>query len=270
MTTTKTYLVGPVNTGKTRALLTLLPEYEDETGRVHKGAGLETFFLTMEPNYRAAIRDHGCRHGLHVFYHSPAPPSWDTVKKFVEILRYKSIADIVTMADPKKSDYQQFWKLFGICENFVCQECHEAFGDVADWGEDRALFFDGLSPLSKIVMEAVIGGKPVSSKPEYYGAQGFLMAFMRLLYEATKCSVITTAHGAREVDPNSGLTVFTLDTIGQRLTPELIKLPEEIILTQRNRSGFSWSTVVDETIQLKRSRLPESNSLQPDFAQIFK
>lgn len=267
---TNTILVGPINTGKTRSLLTLLTEYEDEGGATRRGAGLDTFFLTLEPNWQATIRDHGCRQGLHVHYLSAAPPSWRAVSHFVSLLATNSLGKVLDMVDPSKREYTQFMQVFGVCKNFTCQKCGEEFGDVAEWPDTRALFVDGLSPLSKIAMEAVIGGKPVPSRPEYYGAQGFLLAFLRLLFQATSCSVVMTAHAARELDPNTGQSTLTIDTIGQRLTPEIIKLPDEIILTQRERGKFTWSTLLDQGIQLKRNRLPERDGLPPDFTQIFK
>lgn len=263
-------LLGPINTGKTRALLTLLNKYEDESGETRRGVGLQTFLITLEPNYAATIRHHGCEHGLHVHYLSAAPPSWDTVRRFVGLLATNTIEKIVTMPDPNKRLYTQFMALFGLCQNFVCQRCGEEFGDLSEWDDSRAAFFDGLSPISKIAMEAVIGGKPVPSRPEYYGAQGFLLGFLRLAFQATKCSIIMTAHAAREVDPNTGLAQTTLDTIGQRLTPEIIKLPDEIVWTQRERGRFTWSTMMDAGIQLKHNRLPERDNLAPDFVQIFK
>lgn len=267
---TNTILVGPVGTGKTRTILTLLSSYRDEKGQTQRGAGLETFFLTMEPNWAATIRDHGCADGLHVHYLSAAPPSWDTTRRMVELLTTNTMKNVIEMADPNKRQYTHFSQVFGICMDFRCQKCGQSFGDVSEWGEDRALFGDGLSPLSKMAMEAVAGGKPVQSKPEYYAAQGFLLGLLRLLFQATKCSVILTAHAAREVDPVTGTSMIVIDTIGQRLTPEIIKLPDEIILTERERGRFTWNTMLEAGTQLKRNRLPERSGLAPDFAQIFR
>lgn len=267
---TNTILLGPINTGKTRSILTLLAEYEDEVGVVRKGAGLQTLFVTLEPNWQATIRHHDCRHGLHVHYINAAPPSWDTVRSFVKLLQFKSLKDVIEMQDPKKGQYTQFNELFTVLAGFVCDKCEKNFGDVSELDDSHAVFIDGMSPISKICMEAVIGGKPLSSKPEYYGAQGFLLAFLRLCFQATKCSVIMTAHAAREIDPNTGLVTTTIDTIGQRLTPEIIKLPDEIILTERERGKFTWSTVRDAGIQLKNNRLPEQSGLEPSFVQLFR
>lgn len=269
---TNAAVIGFEGAGKTRSVLTLLPEFEDpHTGKVETGAGLRVAYIGLEPGFEAVFGRNGCAQGLHVAAINQAPPDWEVVRKFVSLANAMSMDDLVKMKDPGRSKYVQFSNLFETCKNFVCRDCGEVIGDISELDEGWAAVTDSMTAISKIAMQAVAGGKPIKSLPEYGNAMDFVEAFYNLFWGATKCSAITLAHVDRETNPVTGMSNLTLHTIGQKLAPRLVKIPDEIILQQHDpvRHTYSWSTIADG-ITLKRRRLPESASLPPTFAQIFK
>jgi hypothetical protein len=268
---TNVIVQGLPGSGKTQSILTLLPEYADTDGVVRKGAGLETFVISMEPGHQAIFGPHGCKQGLHVHYHFPTNVTWDTISSFVRILQNDSVADAISRTDPKKSSYTGFMELFAICKNFTCDACGEEFGDASEWAPERAIVMDSLSPLCTMVMQCVVGGKPVPSKPEYFAAIGFLLSFLRLFFGQTKCSAIATAHMDREVDPITGSIGTTLDVIGQRAAPHIRKMPDELVTAYCEDGRYYWSNEPSMASGItKRRALPLSSTLAPDFSQIFK
>ena len=268
---TNAIIQGFEGSGKTRSFLTLLPEWHDEQGVVHRGVGLETFVISMEPGHQAIFGSHGCKQDLHVHYLFPSGLSWDTVGNFARIINQNPMKDAMGYTDPKKQNYTGFMELFGICKSFTCDSCGKNFGNAAEWNEDRALCLDSLSPLSVMVMQNVVGGKPVPSQPEYFAAGGQLLAFLRLFFGMTKCSAILTAHIDREVDPVSGSIVHTMDTIGQRFAPQIRKLPDELITAYEDEGKYYWSNTPSRTgfTKVKHRRLPEGDTHQPEFMSIF-
>lgn len=262
-------LMGEIGAGKTTALRTLLPEYIDDTGTVQRGAGLETFLLAMEPGWEATLGSQTCAMGFHVHYLPPAQVGWDVVQKYVTLAHTMSIDALLKVSDPGRSHYTQFMQLFNTCKDFTCDRCGDSFGDVSEWDEGRAICGDGLTSLTTMALQAIVGGKPIKSLPEYGTTMEFIEAFFKLYWGNTRCTAVFTAHIDREVNPVTGLSSITAHTIGQKLAPKLVKIPDEVIIAKHERGGYRWSTV-DDTYVLKHRRLPESDNLPPTFAQLFK
>ncbi len=275
-------LQGDIGTGKTTALRTLLPEWVDEHGKVHAGAGLTPFVISMEPGIEAALGPNLCggdgdTEGLrrlkssriHYHYHPPANVDWSTMRKWAQVMHISTIEVAIKTQDPGRSQYTQFLDLFGICSAFTCDACGEDFGDVGEWGEDRAICFDGLTSLTKMAIFSNVGSRFYLSWPEVGGVQGLIEGFMDLVWGGTKCTAILLAHIEREVSPLTGLSTLATSTIGNKLAPKLAKKPDEIIVTECVEGKFVWNTE-EAGRGLKRRRLPLSTSLAPDFAQLFR
>lgn len=265
-------LQGEIGTGKTRSLITLLPEYLDERGECHQGAGLETFLISMEPGSAATLgpnlcQGRGLHNALHWHYIPPATVPWATVRNYVTFANTNNIDSLLKLTDPGKIHYRQLLDVFATCANFTCDGCGEAFGDVAEWDEARAICLDSLTGLSTTAMQLVVGGKPIRTLPEYGAAMEFIESFMRLFWGNTRCSAILLAHIDREISPLTGLSTITTHTIGQKLAPKLAKMPDEVILAQHINSQYTWTTEL-EGYELKHRRLPPS-ILAPDFTQLF-
>jgi hypothetical protein len=264
-------LQGEIGTGKTRSLITLLPEYIDEHGEIHEGAGLAPFLISMEPNIAATLALNLCdgkfSQPIHYHYIAPAVVPWQTVRNYVLFANTNNIDSLVKLTDPGKSQYRQFLELFNTCAAFTCDGCGENFGDVGEWDDTRAICLDSLTGLSTTAMQLVVGGKPIRSLPEYGAAMEFIESFMRLFWGNTQCSAILLAHIDREISPLTGLSTLTTHTIGQKLAPKLAKLPDEVILAQHERGHYTW-TVEQEGHELKHRRL-KTGTLTPDFRQLF-
>jgi hypothetical protein len=267
-------LQGDIGTGKTRSLITLLPEYIDEHGKTQRGAGLSTVALiSMEPGAEATLGPNLCggdvSPGIHLHYHPPASVGWEVQRRWAQVMHTSSIEQAIRTVDPGRAQYTQFLDLFGICAEFVCDRCGEVLGDVGTWDASHAICLDGLTGLTKMATFSTAGSRPFLSLPEYGGIQAQIEGFMDLAWSGTTCTCILLAHIEREVSPLTGLSTLTTSTIGQKLAPKLAKKPDEIIIAEQVDGRFVWNT--EELGRgLKRRRLPLSTSLPPDFSQLFR
>lgn len=266
---------GDIGTGKTTSLRTLLLEYIDEHGKVRKGAGLEAFIIPMEPGIEAALGPNLCGSAgapspaIHYHYIPPANVPWQTVSHYVKLANTIPLDALLKQVDPNRSQYRQFMELFSVCQDFVCDACGESFGDVGEWDDNRAIALDGLTSLTTAAIQNLVGAKPIRSLPEIGTIMDFIEGFMRLFWGNTKCTAILLAHIDREISPLTGQSVITAHTIGQKLAPRLTKMPDEVIVAQREGGTYTWSTQA-HGIELKRRRLPLADDLAPDFTQLFK
>jgi hypothetical protein len=266
-------LQGEIGSGKTRSLITLLPEYITEDGQVKRGAGLAPFLITMEPNAVATLGRNLCgqesraQPPIHHHYIAPAIVPWATVRQYALMANTTSLDMLLKQTDPGKSNYRQYLELMSVCANFTCDGCGDSYGDVGEWDETHAICLDSLTGLSTTAMQLMVGGKPIRSLPEYGAAMEFVEAFMRLFWGNTRCSAILLSHIDREISPLTGLSIITVHTIGQKLAPKLAKIPDEIILATHDKGRYTW-TVEEEGYALKHRRL-SPGTLPPDFSQIF-
>jgi hypothetical protein len=113
-----------------------------------------------------------------------------------------------------------------------------------------------------------VGPKPQLSWPEYDRAQNYLRSYLKKCV-ALPCTYVLTAHQAREQSEVAGGTILTVDTIGVKLAPKLLKMFDEIIVTSRSGNKYAWSTDTPG-IDLKSRRLPYANNIEPDFAQMWR
>lgn len=293
-------VMGEINTGKTRSLMTLLPEYTDELGKIHKGAGLETFIISLEPGLDATLGPNLCNAGVPsapadadgkeidepegfaaIGSHSPSAPKahwhylppraadWNDIRNFAKLANSLNTEQLVRIDDPRRNRYTEFLDLFSICNDFVCHGCGTSFGDVSEWDASRAIALDSLTGLTTIARTCFCGASPFLSLPKIGGIQGLIEAFLDLFWGNTRCTAILTAHIEREISPLTGMSQLALSTIGQKLAPKLTKKPDEGLLAQREGRRYTWSNI-EPQMELKRRRLPASAELPPDFSLLFK
>jgi hypothetical protein len=268
-------LSGEIGTGKTRSLITLLPEYIDERGAVHTGAGLHPFVISIEPGIEATLGRNLCGSPsapspcIHYHYLKPLAVDWETMRKFTLLANTLDIDALTKMQDPARNKYTQMLDLYSICSNFTCTACGEEFGPIDKWDEDHAVALDGLTGATTIARRTICGGSPFLSLPKIGGIQGLLEGFFDLWWGGTLCTAILLAHLERETDPLTGQSRLALSTIGQKLAPRLTKKPDEVITARRTSRGYVWDTAEDD-MELKTRRLPRSPNLPPDFSQLFR
>lgn len=273
---TNALILGPIGSGKTFSLRTLLPEYPElggngkPTGRVAKGAGLSVRLLAHEPGWEATNGDLTCEMGFHVRQHLPADIPWPAAQEWAErigTMSMKAVADM-EVSSAVRRDYQQFVGLYRNASHFICERCGEDFGMVDSWSEDTVYCQDGLSGISSMAIHLVNGPKPIMSLPQYLSAQTLIENYVKKCAGIT-ASYVLLAHWSREQNEVQGGSSITIDTVGQKLAPKLLRIFDEIIVAQREGNKYSWSTE-DPRIDLKARRLPYSNNIEPSFAQILK
>jgi hypothetical protein len=251
---TNTLLMGPIGTGKTHALKTLLD------------LGLEVFVLSLEPGIEHVLGD--------------TPPSqchwkkiFPAVTDFETFRRSLHKASMLTMeqlqrAPGNKADCLQLLEVIDACNDFVCDRTGESFGALDSWGEDRVFAVDGLTGLSQMCSDLIVGDKLIKTQPEWGTAMELVYRTISLWASATKCSFVLLSHIARETDEVTGGTKITLSTLGNKLAPRIPPIFDEVITTTRQGRKFVWSNM-ENGYDLKGRRLP-FGEYTPDFAHIFK
>ena len=255
-------LVGPVGTGKTTALRTIV-----------ENSGKELFVVATEPGIENILGKTSVWGELppdkcHWHYVSPAEVSWDILAMNAKLVNTTSMSDLQKMPAMNRNKFQQFIELLSTLANFKCDRTGEEFGPVDEWGEDRVLAIDGLSGISQMAMDLVVGSKPIKTQPEWGAAMDTILRLVRKLCCDTKCTFILNAHLERQLDETGGGTHLTISTLGNKLAPELIKPFDEIIFTKRIKDEFFWSTT-EMQVDLKTRILGWGDNFPPDFNQFF-
>jgi AAA domain len=268
MNKTEVLLMGPVATGKTYSTRTLMREYPDEEGRMHKGAGKSVFTVSLEPGWSATMGDCTCDMGMHVQYIAPLDVDWDTLMFQAELVNKAS--DVTKVTDPNKRDYTQLLDTYSALAKFRCDRCKEEFGPVSRFDDQCAVVMDGLTGLSRNAMTWVTGLKPHKSWPEYDAAGQQVENMLRKCVSIAPTFVLI-AHLDREMDTVSQAMKLTMHTIGNKLAPRLTKdLFSEIILTRRDDRGRFWWSTSEPNMDLKARSLPFSDNITPDFGLLLE
>ncbi len=258
--------MGQIGTGKTKAIETLIRAL-----RTLYGDNAFVGVISMEPGIEDVLGHIPCSEGLHWHYIRPLPLTWDQTMSFIKKMNIMGVKALAETSDPNRTAYTGFFDVFETCKHFTCDRCGGDLGCVDDWGDDTALVMDGLSGLSRLCMQCLVGAKPFVSLPEYKAGQEAVEALMNMCLPL-KCSFILLAHTDREVIHETGAVLITAHTIGNKLAPKLTKMFSEVIITKRSegpRPTFTWSNN-EPGMETKSRRLPWSDKLEPDFGQLFK
>ena len=263
---TNTLLMGPVATGKSYSLRTLLPKYPDSNNHMQPGVGRTVLVVSLEPGFEDTLGDCTCDIGMHIHYIAPLDVDWDTLQDLAR--RVQAATEIIKIVDPNKREYTQFMDTYSCLANFKCDRCGEVFGPVDKLDESFAVAIDGLTGLSRTAMQYSVSLKPSKTWPEY-DAVGQQIENMLRKCVGIKASFVLVSHLDREPDPLGGLKL-TMHTVGNKLAPKLTKdLFSEIVYTRRDdRARFWWSTT-ENNMDLKARKLPFSDAIEPSFTQIL-
>ena len=253
---TKKYNVliyGPIGSGKTHSLRSLLD------------CGHEMFVIATEPGIDKLLGDTDSDR-CHWRYIPPASADWDVLQRNAELLSSLSMEALTKMKFPKDG-YTQFFDVVNCCANFKCERTGQEFGAVDSWGPERVLIIDGLSGLSRMAMDLIVGAKPIKSLPEYGVAQDNLLRLINKLLTDTKCSFVLIAHAEREKDEISGGSNLKVSTIGNKLAPEIPKNFDEVVFARREGNKFFWSSI-EAGVDTKVRCLPWNSDINPNFSQL--
>ncbi len=253
-------LLGPVGTGKTYSAHTFIE------------AGKELFILSTEPGIETVMGEWEKlgtdMSKVHFAKVMPANIEWDVLIQEAERTNLLTMDQLQKTQSPNKSQFKQFIDVYATLASFKDQH-GEDFGPVDSWDDSRVLMIDGLSGLSRMALHLVVGSKPIKTLPEWGCAMGNLQNLIEKLCDDTECTFVLVSHIERQKDELTGGTHLTLSTLGNKLAPELVKLPDEIIYTKREGGKFRWSTI-ESGIDLKSRKLPWSDDIEPSFVQMFE
>lgn len=256
-------LMGPAGTGKTASIISALP-YFDFVGVMSVDPG---FWNTIEAMKTRTKFDHALIKKIHHRYLAPASTKWDILIQNAKLINTLGNDTLQKMPGINKPEYAQFIELLTLLSNFI-DENGEQHGPVDAWPANNLLFVDGLSGISRMSMDLVVGGKPVKTQPDWGVAMDNIENIVNKLTGSTLCSLVLTAHVDREPDQLLGTTKIMVQTLGQKLAPKLPQKFDEVIACVRDGDKYRWSTAAANT-DLKTRRLPISDNLPPDFKQIF-
>lgn len=250
-----TMLVGGIGSGKTHALRTLI------------SAGITPFILFTEPGMRT-ISDISCA-DIHYKYVPPAKLTWDDLLENQKKINTMSFKMLAQLGDIDKKKYGQFLEVTATMNDFTCDRCGKHFGDVADWGTDRAIIIDSLSGLNTMAMDMVVGAKPVKAMGDWGVAMDNLERFINMMTNNTQCHFIMTAHLEREHDEITGAVHLMPSTLGKKLAPRIPRNFDDVILCNNKEGTFSWATM-GLNVELKWRNLEGSRELPPSFVPLIK
>lgn len=254
-------LMGPPGSGKTDSLLTLIE------------ADLELFVLVTEPRGVESLLDSCMRRKLdieklHWSYVQPAAGSWtgllDMARK-VTSMSYESLAELKNGIG--KTTDPQWIKMLNQVMNFHCDRTGKDYGDVTEWGPDRAFVIDSLSGLNEMAKQITIGYKPAIHQGEWGVAMEMLNSFCIKMSSDCKSTFVLTAHVDREPDEITGGTKLMVGSLGKKLAPKLPRFFSENPLTQNTNDTYTWSNK-SPVADLKRRALPLGDKLTPSFVPI--
>lgn len=251
----KIMLVGDSGTGKTTSLLTLLE------------AGLEVFVIATEPGYSVLYDKPNSK--LHVMYSKPSYGDMSTLLQSAKNTASMTYDGLSKQQDPTRSANNRFVPLLQGLMQFKDDRSGELFGNAGTWGTDRALVIDSFSGLCEAVMSMVVGMRPVVALPEYQVAQKQAYALIQQICYDFRCHFVLISHAERETDEVNGGSKIMAQGIGKKLAPQLPKIFDDVVLTVRNGTEFSWDTANSQA-QLKTRNLAISAKLPPSFQPIIE
>lgn len=250
-------LMGETGSGKTTVLRTL-PD-----------AGVETFIIFTEPHGMAVVADIPCPK-LHWTYIPPTSSSWEDLLKRADTMSKMSWSALSKMTeDPDKHKYRGYWKVVDALHNFKCDRCGKEFGDVSNWGTNRAIVIDSFSGINQMAMQLITGESIARSQPQWGAAQVAEITLSNRLCYDTRAHFILITHIERLLDEISGGMTLVPLALGKKVAPELPKNFSDVIHCYRSGLDFRWSTATPNAA-LKGGNCPLSDKLPASFVPLIE
>ena len=256
-------LIGPVGSGKTTALRTLVEE-----------CGKKIFVVATEPGVEHVLGDTSKGGPLpedacHWKYISPGNFDWAVLRENARLVNTLSMADLQKMAGARRNQFRQFIEVLETLCDFTCDRTGESFGPVDEFPPEWVVAVDGLSGISQMARYLTVGSKPILTQPEWGAAMETILTLVRKLCYDTKCTFILNAHLDRQFNEVGQATRLTVDTLGNKLAPEIIKPFDEILTAKRHGEDFVWSNT-EINVDAKTRVLDWKDDYTPTYAHIFK
>lgn len=185
--------------------------------------------------------------------------------KSINILDFEGLAKL---RDSNKTQYTGLLDVVNQCNDFV-DESGESFGDVMKFGTDKCLVIDSFTGMGDLSRQLIVGNKPLMALGEYQVAQNALKFIYEKLVKECHCSIVLTAHIAREKDELTGGTTLMIKTVGKALAPEVPIYWSDVIQTKRQGSKFTWDTA-GTNITVKARNIPIASGMAPSFVPLIE
>lgn len=252
----KVLLLGASGSGKTHSLVTLIE------------AGITPFILFTEPG-KATLGKVIAEKKINVdqvrtHYIASMSQPFSAMIDMAKDLNRLTFEGITKIIDKNRNKYTQWIDVLRTCENFVDDRTGISYGNISDWGTDRAIVIDSLSGLNLMAMSLIVGGRPTRSMPDWMVAQNNLINFLDKLCVDLNCHFVLTGHLEREQDEVSGAIQLMASTLGKKLAPKISRNFDEVIMAKNASGKFTWSTA-EGNADLKARVLKISASLEPSF-----
>ncbi len=245
-------LQGESGVGKTTSLRTLVTE-----------CGLELFVLFCE-NSMEILADLPSDK-VHWHYCPPAAGSITDLLDSAQKINENSYEQLCKMKQGmNKQKYAQWITFVTALHNFTDDRTGENFGDIDTWDTKRVLVIDGMKGMAIMSRDLMIGAKPVCTQGEYGVAMDNIERLVQYLTMSTKCHFVLITHLDLLVDEVFGGMKISVQALGKKLGPKLPPLFSEVIMAERNKTTFTWSTAATNAV-LKGRSLPIADGLDPSF-----
>ena len=248
----KIILMGESGSGKTYSIRTLIK------------AGIRPMVLFTEPGMET-LSDLP-KDSWSYAYVKPSTEGWETLINTANKVNSLTFENLSKLSDANKSKHTQFVDVLNLCKEFIDHD-GKSWGSVQSWGTDKALVIDSLSGLSDMIMQLVVGSKPVRQLQDWMIAQNTLEAFVNKCVTDLSCWFVLISHVEREKDEITGSMSIMVSTLGRKLAPKLPKYFSDAILAHRIGKDFYWSTA-ESNASVKSRNLPLSDKLPPDFSAL--
>lgn len=273
----KELLVGDSGAGKTHAVRSFL------------GTGIQPILLATEPGFRSlAPCDNDGTNGrpacpicgpkgsanrahppIPYAYVPPTAGNIDILLGQANDIATKNQSQLANVQDAKrKDDYKQFIEVLTLLKEFKDANGVN-YGPVTSWGNDRVLVLDGLSSIGDMAMDLFAGRRALYDKPDYQIAQRAVKNLMVFLTMQVSCPVVVIAHVGRGEDSLEGRNKITVNTVGQKLAPDLPRMFDDMIHAEREGTNFTWSTATSGAVAKGRN-VPILAGMKPDFGVVVK
>lgn len=254
-----TLLMGTPGSAKTSSLATLLK------------AGMRVFVAFTEPGIGNLIKACQKIHKLsdeemsrlHYAYIKPGVQNFLTLSNKAKTVN--SAAEFGKIEGGSRAKYNQLVKLMELCMNFKDQNGIE-WGPVDAFPPNYVFAIDGLSGLSDMAMDLVVGAKPVKTLQEWGVAIDQLDTFVKQCTNSVCCFVLLS-HLEQERDEVTGKTIVTVSALGRKLGTTLGRHFNDVVLCRMEDGKPSWSTS-DKNSPLKGSYLAIKERLPADFGPL--
>jgi AAA domain-containing protein len=264
----KEMIIADAGAGKTHVIRTLL------------AYGITPYVLATEPGTRSLelCENPGCnvcqktqefpQGSIPWAYVDSSAADIDLLIKQADDVNTKTLKMLCNIEDNQRKGYNQFGQVLRLTKEFVDHK-GVSHGSPSQWNTDRAFVLDAVTELGYMAMNMYVGRRPVYDKPDYQVAQRMVYNYLHLLTNSLRCHVIVLGHLDKQFNEASGVTTQTVQSVGQKLSPQLPRKFDDVIVAKRVGDKYTWSTA-ELNSEGKGRNLPTKAGMPQDFGLVVE